>query len=72
MMNTLTRVAGFSISAAAASLVVGGIAAIVAHSIATALIPPEDPLWRDLRCWAGLPQQTDQPCVKDMLNSGPV
>lgn len=67
-MKTITRIAGFSMSVAAAGVVVGGIALVVAHSIATALIPAEDPLWRDLRCWAGLPRQSDQQCIEDTLN----
>lgn len=65
MTKTITRSAGFILSVAAASVVVGGIAVIVAHSIATALIPAEDPLWRDLRCWAGLPRQSDQQCIEE-------
>ena len=67
-LKMIGQVSAFAVSAAMGTVVVGAIGVIVAYSIATAMIPTDDPFWGDVRCYAGLPLQTDSACIQDQLN----
>lgn len=53
--------------AVGAMIVVAGIGATVTYSIASTIVKPEDPLWGDLRCFAGYPLQSEEKCLQEKL-----
>jgi hypothetical protein len=67
-LKMIGQVSAFAVSAAMGTVVVGAIGVIVAYSVLTAIIPADDKLWGDARCYLGVPLQTDSACIQDQLS----